>query len=259
MAGTRPWTPCAHAGPHLQAGDLLAHWSRLHRGDAEPPPHDPGLIEGWLLFHNGDFEAAAEHGLRLGGEGLTLANKAACIHASHVETQESARLQRWLDAAARARQQQDGAPDNPNAWYWQAYALGRYSQGISVTKALAQGLGGQIRQALDRTLALAPSHADAHLAMGSFHAEIIDKVGELIGGMTYGARKEAGLAHYARALALNPDSPITLAEVAQGWSLLEGEAALDRATALLERAAAAEPLDAMERLYVASARMALQG
>ena len=259
MSGQHPWTPCTHAGPHLQADTLLAHWSRLHRGDAEPPPEDPALIDGWLLFHNGDFEAAADHGQRLGGDGLTLANKAACVHASYVEAHEPARLQRWLDAAARARQQQASAPDNPNAWYWQAYAVGRYSQGISVTKALAQGLGGQIRQALERTLALAPSHADAHLAVGSFHAEIIDKVGELIGGMTYGARKDVGLAHYARALSLNPDSAITLAEVAQGWLLLGGDAALDRATALLERAAAFEPLDAMERLYVDSARMTLQG
>ena len=259
MSGPAAWTPCRQAGPHLQADNLLAHWSRLHRGDTEPPPDDPRLVDGWLLFHNGDFEAAAELGLRLGGDGLTLANKAACVHASYVEAHEPARLERWLAAAGQARQQQASTPDNPNAWYWQAYALGRYSQGISVTKALAQGLGGQIRQALDRTLALAPSHADAHLAVGSFHAEIIDKMGELIGGMTYGARKDVGLAHYARALALNPDSAITLAEVAQGWLLLEGDAALDRATALLERAAAFEPLDAMERLYVDSARMALQG
>lgn len=76
--------------------------------------------------------------------------------------------------------------------------------------------------------------------------------------MTYGARKDEGLAHYERAMALNPESAITLAEVAQGWVMLDGEAAIDRATALLERAAAFEPLDAMERLYVASARMALQ-
>ncbi len=47
--------------------------------------------------------------------------------------------------------------------------------------------------------------------------------------------------------------------MAQCWLLLEGEAAMERAAALLERAAAFEPLDAMERLYVASARMALQG
>lgn len=253
------WTPCRHSGPHLQAHTLRQHWARLHRGDAEPLPSEPQLLDGWLLFHNGDFEAAAEHGLRLGSGGLTLANKAACIHASYVEAHEPARLQRWLDAAARARQQQIDTPNNPNAWYWQAYAVGRYSQGISVTKALAQGLGGQVREALNRTLALAPSHADAHLAMGNFHAEIIDKVGELIGGLTYGARKDLGLAHFARALALNPDSAITLAEVAQGWVLLEGQAAMDRATNLLEQAAAFDPLDAMERLYVESARMALLG
>lgn len=252
------WTPCRHAGPHLQPDNLLTHWARLHRGDAEPPPADPGLAEGWLLFHNGEFEAAARCGQRMGGAGLTLANKAACIHASYVEAHEPARLQRWQAAAEQARVLQASDPDNPNAWYWEAYALGRYSQGISVTKALALGLAGQIQRALQRALTLAPHHADAHLAAGSFHAEIIDKVGELIGGMTYGARKDEGLAHYERAMALNPDSAITLAEVAQGCVMLDGEAAIDRATALLERAAAFEPLDAMERLYVASARMALQ-
>ena len=35
-------------------------------------------------------------------------------------------------------EQQAGEPKNANAFYWQAYALGRYSQGISVAKALAQ-------------------------------------------------------------------------------------------------------------------------
>jgi hypothetical protein len=38
-------------------------------------------------------------------------------------------------------------------------------------------------------IALQPRHADAHIALGAFHAEVIDKVGALIGGMTYGAKQ----------------------------------------------------------------------
>jgi tetratricopeptide (TPR) repeat protein len=257
---TTPWTPCPHAGTlHFDAERLRVQWSRLHRGDAEPLPADAALLEAWVWFHNGEFQRAADAGLRLGGDGLTLANKARCIHASYVEPSEPLRLERLQAAAACAQAQQASDPHNPNAWYWQAYAIGRYSQGISVAKALARGLGSQVQRALERTMALSPEHADAHLALANFHAEVIHKVGELIGGMTYGARKDAGLALYQSAMALNPDSAITLAEFANGLLMLEGDKALDQATALLQRAADFEPLDAMEHLYVDSARMALQG
>jgi hypothetical protein len=40
-------------------------------------------------------------------------------------------------------------PKNANGYYFQAYALGRYSQGISVLKALTDGLGGKIKAALE--------------------------------------------------------------------------------------------------------------
>lgn len=257
---TVAWTPCSCAGLfNFDAPILRARWSRLHQGDAEPLPTDAALLDGWVQFHNGDFEGATRTGLQLGTPGLALANKAACIHATYVERSEALRLDLLQTAATRALAHQAAEPNNPSAWYWQGYAVGRYGQGISVAKALARGLGGQVRGALERTIALAPHHADAHLALATFHAEVIHKVGELIGGMTYGARKDVGMALYQSALVLNPDSAITLAEVANGLLMLEGESAADHANRLLERAAAFEPLDAMESLYRDTVRLALQG
>jgi cytochrome c-type biogenesis protein CcmH/NrfG len=87
---------------------------------------------------------------------------------------------------------------------------------------------------------------------------VIDKVGVLIAGMTHGVKKDAGIALYESAMALNPESPITLAEYAQGLVMIQGKPGLPLATRLLKRAAGFEPLDAMESLYVASARMALE-
>ena len=139
-----------------------------------------------------------------------------------------------------------------------AYALGRYSQGISIAKALAQGLGSKVKNALETTIKLSPKHADAHIALGAFHAEVIDKVGSLL-GRTQGASKDAGLANYKAALKLNPGSAIAMIEYANGLVMLEGEKRMKEATQLYEEAAATVPLDAMERLDVEMAKAELEG
>jgi tetratricopeptide (TPR) repeat protein len=163
-----------------------------------------------------------------------------------------------MEVAQRAEAQAAQDAANPNAWYWQAYCLGRYSQGISVAKALAQGLGTKVKDALERTIKLQPRHADAHIALAAFHAEVIDKVGSLIGGMTYGAKRETGLKLYQDALRINPHSAIAMVEYANGMVMLEGERRMKEATKLYEQAAGSKPLDAMERLDVELARAELE-
>ncbi len=239
------------------SASLKKHWARLHAGDCEPRPRKADEWTAWALFHNGEFEAAVETGLAVGGSGITAANKATCIYATHLEAKESQRLDLYLTAAHRAADQQAAHPENANAWYWQAYALGRYSQGISVAKALAEGLGTKVRKALETTITLAPKHADAHIALAAFHAEVIDKLGPLIGGMTYGAKKDVGLKLYQTALSLNPHSAIAMIEYANGLVMLEGERRMAEATALYQQAAACEPANAMERLEVAMAKAEL--
>jgi len=254
-----PWNPFPHAGAYaFDADSLTRHWAALHRGDCEPLPQDAAVLQAWVLFHNGAFEQAARAGLAAGGAGITAANKATCVYANYLEPREQSRLELLLEAAGRAEAQQALDPKNPNAWYWQAYALGRYSQGISVAKALAQGLGAKVKHALEQTIRLLPQHADAHVALGAFHAEVIDKVGPLIGNLTYGARKDTGLALYREALRLNPHSAVAMTEYASGLLMLEGPGRLQEASRLYEQAAAAQALDAPQRLDVEMARLQLQ-
>jgi tetratricopeptide (TPR) repeat protein len=253
-----PWTAFPRLGEYRHdAASVTRDWPRLHAGDAEPLPSDPRVLQAWVLFHNGAFQEAHEAGLAAGEAGGTVADKACCIYANYLEKKEKARLDLLLQCSERAARRAAARPDDPNAWYWQAYALGRYSQGISVAKALAQGLGGKVKEALERTIRLQPRHADAHIALGAFHAEVIDKVGSLIGGMTYGAKKETGLQMFRQALQLHPASPIALIEYANGLVMLEGEERMEEATRLYEQAAAMQPLDAMERLDVELARAEL--
>ena len=138
-----------------------------------------------------------------------------------------------------------------------AYALGRYSQGISVAKALTQGLGSKVKGALETTIELQPKHADAHIALGAFHAEVIDKVGKLL-GKTQGADTATGLKMFKQALALNPARAIARVEYANGLVMLEGDKQMKEAEKLYAEAADCKPLDAMERLDVEMAKEELE-
>ncbi|MES2400228.1 MAG: hypothetical protein V4573_09610 [Pseudomonadota bacterium] len=253
------WTTFPHAGDYtFDAASLKKAWAKLHQGDCEPQPKEAAVLSAWVLFHNGDFQKAAEAGLKAGGDGVTVANKATSIYANYLETKEKAKLDFFMEVADRAEAQQKEQPKNANAYYWQAYALGRYGQGISVAKALAQGLGTKVKNALEQAIKLQPKHADAHIALAAFHAEVIDKVGSLIGGMTYGAKKDTGLTLFREALKLNPSSAIAMIEYANGMVMLEGDKKMKEATKLYEQAASSKPLDATERLDVEMAKAELE-
>ena len=243
------------------AAALKKLWARLHAGDAEPLPKDENVLAAWALFHAGDFQKAFEAGIKAAASGspagTTVANKSQAIYANYLEKSEKTKLAMFLEVAERAEAQQAAEPKNANAYYWQAYAIGRYGQGISITKALAQGLGSKVKHALERTIELAPKHADAHIAFGSYHAEIIDKVGKLL-GRTQGADAATGLKMFKEALRLNPKSAIAMVEYANGLVMLEGDKKMSEAEKLYAEAAACKAMDAMERLDVEMAKAELE-
>ncbi|MDP1611455.1 MAG: hypothetical protein Q8M11_10385 [Sulfuritalea sp.] len=237
---------------------LKKHWERLHRGDREPFPADAAVQEAWRLHHQGEFLKACEAGLAAGIDGYNAANKAAMIYANYLETDDKRKLVLFQEISGRCEELQQAQPKNANAYYIQAYALGRYSQGISVVKALTQGLGGKIKAALETALKLDPKHADAHSALGAYHAEVVDKVGAMIGKLTYGASKDVAVKHFESALKLAPDSAIASIEYANALVMLFGQSRMDEAVKLYEKAAAATPVDAMERLDVELAKSELE-
>ena len=254
------WTKFPHAEKKFEhtRASLKKSWDRLHKGDAEPFPKSDAIVDAWIAFHAGDFQSAAELGAKAGADGLNVANKSQAIYANYLETNDKKKLELFEEVALRAERLQRDQPKNANAYYWQAYALGRYAQGISIAKALAQGIGGKVKTALETAIKLAPKHADAHIAVGAYHAEVIDKVGAMIGGLTYGAKKDAAMKNYQAALKLNPESAIARIEYANGLVMLEGNKALKQAEQLYAEAAAMDAMDAMEKLDVEQAKAEIE-
>ena len=283
MASKTSWAAFPHdAKAYAFAGDALKKaWPKLHAGDCEPFPDDKraaallkaagkaapkldasalaaALQDAWRAFHRGDFKAAFDAGSALGPVGASVAVKALGIHATYLVDAEAERLKRFEQAAKLAEAAIKALPGEANSHYRHAFALGRYSQGLSIAKALKQGIAGKVRESLESALELEPKHAEAHTALALYHAEIIGKIGAMIGGLTYGAKAAEAESQITTALKLTPGSPIAHIEHGNVLMLLHGDRQEDAAAAAYEKAAKLKPRDAMEALDAAYARAQLE-
>lgn len=254
----------------LDPEEVVHNWSELHRGDCEPLPttdrvrsFDPSLsdpeavardlIEAWRLFHIGEFAQAVMLADAIGPIAHAVANKASGIYADYLEEDDDAQKAIYAKGMDRAAQAIALFPEDPNAHYFHAFMTGRYSQCISVAKALKDGLAGQVKTDLARVIDLQPKHAEAYIALGLFHAEVINKVGRMVGGVTYGASAGEAKNAFKTALKLNPDSPIAWIEYGNALYLLSGEDALEQSNEAYATAAQCQVIDAMTSLDVAYA------
>ena len=283
MAAKSGWAAFPHdAKGYAYAGDALKKaWPKLHAGDCEPFPDAKraaalskaagkaapkldadalaaALQDAWRAFHRGDFKAAFDAGEKLGPVGASVAVKALGIHATYLVDAEAEQLKRFEQAAKLAEAATRALPDEANSHYRHAFALGRYSQGISIAKALKQGIAGKVRISLEAALERAPKHAEAHTALALYHAEIIGKIGAMIGGLTYGAKATEAESHIKTALKLTPDSPIAHIEHANVMLLLHGDKKEEAAAAAFEKAGKLKPHDAMEALDAAHANAQIE-
>lgn len=283
MSAWKPF-PFDHSEYLYEGEQLLQSWPLLHTGDRvvfpdtdwvqssleQAPDAAPDGFDGdvdtlaasiqdaWRCFHAGDFERSVKLAGQCGQLAHAAANKAAGIYATYLETNDKSRQACYLSAVVRSEAAQIHLPDDPNSHYFHAFNLGRYSQSISVATALRQGIGGKIKSSLDKALRLQPDHAEAHTALGLYHAEIVSKIGKMVGRVTYGATAEQGLEHLQRAIELTPLSPIAHMEYGNGLYLLFGDKKIDEVTELYVKASELHPHDAMEALDATAAKDELE-
>lgn len=193
-------------------------------------------------FEEGRFLQAADLAEAFqSSEGYALAAQSLAAHGHFMATGDERkgfleRAMRLGEAAVRADS------SNAEAYYQSAHAVGRYAQSVGKLTALRRGLAGKIRGLLEDTLAIRPDFAEAHMALGSWHAGIAS-AGRVARFIYKGNRKDAVI-HYERALELEPDSKVILMEYALNLPELDREGGRERAGALLSKAAELPVLDA---------------
>lgn len=265
------------AGLDFSGDRLRAAWPALHAGDQEPYPDaarvrtrladNPALAaslpaarrqdaaglaadlqDAWRAYHRGDYEQAWRLAEPLGLLGLYPASRARAIHTTYL-VPEAERTERYRTQMRDLEQTLSEVElDDPNVYFEQAYVMGRYSQGISIPTALAQGMGRRVRDMLRKTLDLAPRHPEALTTFGAYHAEIVSQVGGFLARVTYGARAGEAIESYQQAIEIAPQLIIGYVEYADGLLKLDREAHTQQALRLLRTATTLPAEDATERL-----------
>ena len=199
-------------------------------------------------FADGRFIEAAELAEALGtSEGYALTAESLAIHGYYIapEDEQPALFERAMLAAEEAIRLD---PANPEAYFQSAHAIGRNAQIVGFMEAINKGYARRIRAAIEGALRLDPELSGAHLTLASWHAEIVNKVGRIVAGVTYRASRRDALEHYEKTLELEPDEIGVFLEYANGLLLLNRNRNRDQARDLLSRGIEIQPKDAYDRI-----------
>ncbi len=256
LTDREPWPGRSEITRAMSGQPDFAAWVREQGG---PQALAAALQAAWAEFHAGDFTRAIELGAALGALGACVANRAAAVESLYTRSGPRVVADMLLAAVERGERATEALPEHANTHYTLALVLGRYSQRISIAKAITDGLAGRVKEHLERTLELEPRHAEAHVALGLYNAEIVHKLGGVVASLTYGVSARAAIEHFRRAVQLAPRSPIVHMEYAYGLLLLDADGHREEAEKLYREAAECEPLDAMEALDVARAKRGVPG
>ncbi|MDE2980765.1 MAG: hypothetical protein OXU74_06160 [Gemmatimonadota bacterium] len=195
-------------------------------------------------YADGRFVEAADIGEALGtSDGYVVATKSLAIYAHYEASEEE--FSAVVERAMRMGEMAVAAdPENADAHYQSAHAVGRYAQRVGAFTALRQGLAGKIRDLLEATLAIEPDYTDAILALGGWHADIHAE--GRIARMMYGGNKDEAVMLFERALELEPESKVVLHAYGIRLPRLDEENGLERAREMLEKALTLPVLDATD-------------
>ena len=276
------WTPFPDPDPAFDFGGerLREVWPRLHAGDREPFPDTTaiaGLLaaearlgdaafgtdaskiaadlqDAWRAFHRGDFRQAFERGMHIGPLGQSVAITADGVQAFFLEGKEADKLARYQALAQRAGDAIDLLPMRAGSHYRDAWVVGLLARMLPTMQVLAEGVGSKLHAALEAALELDADHAEAHTALGLYHAEVIDKIGAALAKLTWRVDPAAAEAHLRTAIRLTPDAPNAWVGLGIGLGLLDAKAHADERKTALAKAAAMQPLDARQALEIAYAK-----
>ena len=200
--------------------------------------------EARTAFEEGRFLEAASLAEALGtSEGYALAAQSLAVYGHHVAAGDERK--EFLERAMKLGEEAVRADSaNAEAYYRSAHAAGRYAQSVGKITALRRGLAGKIRGLLEDTLAISPDFAEAHMALGSWHAGIASA--GRIARFLYKGNQNDAVIHFERALELEPDSRVILLEFALCLPELDREGGRERAVGLLSKAAGLPVRDAYD-------------
>lgn len=236
--------------------------------DADWQQHSYNVLETWQAFFRGDYQHAYRLGLKYGGYAEVPGILSEIIQAIYLTRSLSEKQALLQDAALQIHYYGQRFPIVPGDKEYShdyamlrlgfAYAVGRLAEDEPIPQQLANKHPIMALNAVTELLAVMPEHPMGLALAGGIDANVIRRVGKLVGRVGLDVRSFDAARAFQQAVELVPDMAILRYEYANSQLYTRGRSAWPEAQQQLQKATEADPITAMEALDVGYAKKHLE-
>lgn len=222
-------------------------------------PHLAEIRDVWQLHFEGKFEQAYNKGRTLGPLGIMPALQSKLMHTHFLVKDKEEKIRLFQEANAEIEKYNAVVPNHPFVVFGQTYARARLLQLLSATKAQSTGY---IKSSINTLKALGktyPSRGIYALTHGGVYAGIVEKVGSVLGSITFGASETKAIKLLDKGMANSAKQPVVYYEYAIALASMNKKKHADKIKNLLNTCLTLTPINAEEALNQDACKTMLSG
>lgn len=240
--------PEAHRYALKQAEMPNAHpaLKSLAKGDSAPLVE--AVQQAWRFHYEGKFKEAYELGMQLGPAGAVPAIYAKLMYSTFMISSPKDKLASFREAASQSEALLPLTPGYNFAEFGLLYARVRILERLNTAQALATGFLGSTQKSLLQFTENNPKNSLYPTTLGGIQAGVVERVGSMIGRVTYGATAARTIDRFEQALKLEGNLPVIYNEYVVALSRIDAEDYQKRIQSLAQQCATLTPFSAEEAL-----------
>lgn len=222
-------------------------------------PHLAEIRDVWRLHFEGKFEQAYNKGRKLGPLGIMPALQAKLMHTHFLVKDKKEKIRLFKEVNAEIEKYNAIVPGHPFVVFGETYARARLLQLLSATKAQSTGyIKSSIKtlKALGKTY---PSRGVYALTHGGVYAGIVEKVGSMLGSITFGASEKKAIKLLDKGMKNSAKQPVVYYEYAVALASMNKKKHANKIQSLLNTCLTLTPINAEEALNQDACRTMLSG
>lgn len=171
-------------------------------------PLAEAIQQAWRLHYEGKYEASYKLGVQLGVAGSVPAIYSKLMYTTFMVHSSAEKLTLFREVAEKSEDSLQLTPDYDFGTFGLLYARVRILEQLGTSAALATGFLGSTQKSLKKLTERNPINSLYPTTLGGIQAGVVERVGSLIGRVTYGATEGRTIKHFQQALDLQENLPV---------------------------------------------------
>lgn len=164
--------------------------------------------QAWRFHYEGKYEQSYQLGMQLGAAGTVPAIYSKLMYATFMVNTSAEKLALFREIADEAEQSLQLTPGYDFGEFGLLYARVRILERLGTTASLATGFLGSTQKSLKELSQRHPTNSLYPTTFAGIQAGVVERVGSLIGRITYGATESRTLEGFQEALELQANLPV---------------------------------------------------